>query len=358
MRKHNFFAGPATLPFEVIQEASAGLLDYKGMGISIAEISHRSPIFMDLVDEANALVKKLYNLPDDWAVLWLPGGASSQLTVAPMNLTEPQDKIAFVDSGFWAGRAMEAAANEANAFFLDSSKESQYDRIPKITDAQNARYLHVVSNETIDGTQYHQFPEVDVPLVADMTSDFLSRPLPMEKFGVIFASAQKNFGIAGITCVLVNKSVLPEKNSRKIPKIFDYHTHIAENSLYHTIPTYPVYVALLMLRYIDKQGGLAEMQRLNEQKSQLIYQEIDRNPLLTGMVALEDRSVMNACFRSQMPEMDQKINLYLEENDIVGIKGFPIKGGFRASIYNGQSLESVIHLVELLQNFSNQPHNL
>jgi phosphoserine aminotransferase len=353
MRKHNFFAGPATLPFEVIQEASAGLLDYKGMGISIAEVSHRSPIFTDLVDEANALVKKFYNLSDDWAVLWLPGGASSQLTVAPMNLTEPQDKIAFVDSGFWAGRAFEAAANEANAFFLDSSKESQYDRIPKISDAQNARYLHVVSNETIDGTQYHQFPEVDVPLVADMTSDFLSRPLPMEKFGVIFASAQKNFGIAGITCVLINKHVLPEKNSRKIPKIFNYHTHIDENSLYHTIPTYPVYVALLMLRYIDKQGGLTEMQRLSKQKSQLIYQEIDRNPLLTGMVAVEDRSVMNACFRSQTPEMDQKLDLYLVENDIVGIKGFPIKGGFRASIYNGQPLESVIHLVEVLQNFTN-----
>jgi phosphoserine aminotransferase len=353
MRKHNFFAGPATLPFEVIQEASAGLLDYKGMGISIAEVSHRSPIFTDLVDEANALVKKFYNLSDDWAVLWLPGGASSQLTVAPMNLTEPQDKIAFVDSGFWAGRAFEAAANEANAFFLDSSKESQYDRIPKISDAQNARYLHVVSNETIDGTQYHQFPEVDVPLVADMTSDFLSRPLPMEKFGVIFASAQKNFGIAGITCVLVNKHVLPEKNSRKIPKIFNYHTHIDENSLYHTIPTYPVYVALLMLRYIDKQGGLTEMQRLSKQKSQLIYQEIDRNPLLTGMVAVEDRSVMNACFRSQTTEMDQKLDLYLVENDIVGIKGFPIKGGFRASIYNGQPLESVIHLVQVLQNFTN-----
>lgn len=353
MRKHNFFAGPATLPFEVIQEASAGLLDYKGMGISIAEISHRSPIFTDLVDEANALVKKFYNLSDDWAVLWLPGGASSQLTVAPMNLTEPQDKIAFVDSGFWAGRAFEAAANEANAFFLDSSKESQYDRIPKISDAQNARYLHVVSNETIDGTQYHQFPEVDVPLVADMTSDFLSRPLPMEKFGVIFASAQKNFGIAGITCVLINKHVLPEKNSRKIPKIFNYHTHIDENSLYHTIPTYPVYVALLMLRYIDKKGGLTEMQRLSKQKSQLIYQEIDRNPLLTGMVAVEDRSVMNACFRSQTTEMDQKLDLYLVENDIVGIKGFPIKGGFRASIYNGQPLESVIHLVEVLQNFTN-----
>jgi phosphoserine aminotransferase len=353
MRKHNFFAGPATLPFEVIQEASKGLLDYKGMGISIAEISHRSPIFTDLLDEANALVKKLYGLSDDWAVLWLPGGASSQLTVAPMNLTEPQDKIAFVDSGFWAGRAFEAAANEANAFFLESSKESQYDRIPKISDAQNARYLHVVSNETIDGTQYHQFPEVDVPLVADMTSDFLSRPLPMEKFGVIFASAQKNFGIAGITCVLVNKHVLPEKNSRKIPKIFNYHTHIDENSLYHTIPTYPVYVALLMLRYIDKKGGLTEMQRLSKQKSQLIYQEIDRNPLLTGMVAVEDRSVMNACFRSQTPEMDQKLDLYLVENDIVGIKGFPIKGGFRASIYNGQPLESVIHLVEVLQNFTN-----
>ena len=184
MRKHNFFPGPATLPFEVIQEAAAGLLDYQGMGVSIAEISHRSPIFTDLLDEANAIVKKLYGLGDDWAVLWLPGGASSQLTVAPMNLTLPEDKIAFVDTGFWAGRAIEAAANEANAFYLDSSKETHYDRIPKITDVQGARYLHVVSNETIDGTQYHQFPEVDVPLVADMTSDFLSRPLPMEKFGV------------------------------------------------------------------------------------------------------------------------------------------------------------------------------
>ena len=350
MRKHNFFPGPATLPFEVIQEAAAGLVDYNGMGVSIAEISHRSPIFTDLLDEANTLVKKLYDLSDDWAVLWLPGGASSQLTVAPMNLTEPNDKIAFVDTGFWAGRAIEAAANEANAFFLASSKDTNYDRIPKITDVQGARYLHVVSNETIDGTQYHAFPEVDVPLVADMTSDFLSRPLPMEKFGVIFASAQKNFGIAGITCVLVNKAVLPEKNSRKIPKIFDYHTHIAENSLYHTIPTYPVYVALLMLRYIDKQGGLAEMQRLSQQKSTLIYNEIDRNPLLKGIVATEDRSVMNACFTSQSPEMDQQINLFLEQNNIVGIKGFPTKGGFRASIYNGQPLASVAHLVDLLQN--------
>ena len=150
--------------------------------------------------------------------------------------------------------------------------------------------------------------------------------------------------------MLVNKAVLPEKNSRKVPKIFDYHTHIAENSLYHTIPTYPVYVALLMLRYIDKQGGLAEMQSLSQVKSSMIYNEIDRNPLLKGMVAKEDRSVMNACFTSQSPEMDQQILSYLEQNDIVGIKGFPVKGGFRASIYNGQTLESVTHLVELLQN--------
>jgi phosphoserine aminotransferase len=350
MRKHNFFPGPATLPFEVIQEAAAGLIDYKEMGVSIVEISHRSPIFTDLLDEANALVKKLYGLSNEWAVLWLPGGASSQLTVAPMNLTEPTDKIALVGTGFWADRAIEAAANEANAFFLASSKDTNYDRIPKVNDVKGARYLHVVSNETIDGIQYHQFPEVDVPLVADMTSDFLSRPLPMDKFGVIFASAQKNFGIAGITCLLVNKAVLLEKNSRKIPKIFDYHTHIAENSLYHTIPTYPVYVALLMLRYIDKLGGLAEMQRLSLQKSELIYVEIDRNPLLKGIVAKEDRSVMNACFTSQSPEMDQQILSFLEQNDIVGIKGFPTKGGFRASIYNGQSLESIVHLVELLQN--------
>lgn len=235
MRKHNFFPGPATLPFEVIQEAAAGLVDYNGMGVSIAEISHRSPIFTDLVDEANTLVKKLYDLSDDWAVLWLPGGASSQLTVAPMNLTEPSDKIAFVDTGFWADRAIEAAANEANAFFLASSKDTNYDRIPKITDVQGARYLHVVSNETIDGTQYHAFPDVDVPLVADMTSDFLSRPLRMEKFGVIFASAQKNFGIAGITCVLVNKAVLPEKNSRKVLRFLT--TIRTSQKIHFTIPS-------------------------------------------------------------------------------------------------------------------------
>ncbi|MHA8067459.1 3-phosphoserine/phosphohydroxythreonine transaminase [Aquirufa sp. ROCK2-A2] len=352
MRQHNFFPGPATLPFSVLEEASEGLKDYQGLGVSIAEISHRSPIFTDLLDEANALVRSLYGLSDEYEVLWLPGGASTQLTLAPMNLTEREDKIAFVDTGFWAQRSFDAAANESQAFFLDSSKSTNYDSIPKDwTDLQGAKYLHVVSNETIDGTQYHEFPEIDIPIVADMTSDFLTRPLPLEKFGLIFASAQKNFGIAGITCLIIDTKFLPKNRQRNVPKLFDYRTQIAENSLYHTIPTFPVYVALLMLRWIKAHGGLSEMQRLSQIKSSMIYNEIDRNPLFNAWVQPEDRSLMNPCFKGLNQEIDQALLTYLEQNEVIGIKGFPTKGGFRASIYNGQSLESVKHLVELLQSF-------
>jgi phosphoserine aminotransferase len=269
-----------------------------------------------------------------------------------MNLTEREDKIAFVDTGFWAQRSFEAAANESQAFFLGSSKATNYDSIPKDwIDLQGAKYVHLVSNETIDGTQYHHFPDIDIPIVADMTSDFLTRPLPIEKFGMIFASAQKNLGIAGITCLIIDTKILQKNRKRNVPKLFDYQTQIAENSLYHTIPTFPVYVALLMLRWIKAHGGLSEMQRLSQIKSQMIYNEIDRNPLLQGWVKKEDRSVMNPCFKGLDAEIDQALLAYLEENDVIGIKGFPTKGGFRASIYNGQSVESAKHLVDLLQSF-------
>ncbi len=352
MRKHNFSPGPATLPEVVFQQAAAALLDFNQSGLSIAEISHRAPEFTAIIEEATSLVKELYQLPDYFEVLWLPGGASSQLAVAPLNLLGANDSMAIVDTGFWAQRSIDAANEVAQVHVLASSKETKYDRIPKEWSLPaNTKYLHVVSNETIEGIQYHQYPEVDIPLVADMTSDFVSKPLDLDRFGIIFASAQKNFGIAGITCVLVNTKVLPENTGRVIPTIFNYRTHIDNQSLYHTVPTFPVYVALLMLRWIKEQGGLREMQGRSEAKAQLIYDEIDRNPLFEGIAVKEDRSVLNACFRGINPEIDAQFLKYLTENNVVGIKGFPTVGGFRASMYNGMPIESVAYLVELMKNF-------
>ncbi len=355
MRKHNFSPGPATLPDVVFQQAAAALLDFNQSGLSVAEISHRAPEFTAIIEEATSLVRELYQLPDYFEVLWLPGGASSQLAVAPMNLLGANDYMAIVDTGFWAQRSIDAAKEVAQVHVLAPSGDTKNNRIPKNwTLPANAKYLHVVSNETIEGLQYHQYPDVAIPLVADMTSDFLSKPLDMDRFGIIFASAQKNFGIAGITCVLVNTKVLPENTGRVIPTIWNYRTHIEHQSLYHTVPTFPVYVALLMLRWIKEQGGLLEMQRRSEAKAQLIYDEIDRNSLFVGIAAKEDRSVLNACFRGISPEIDEQFLAYLTDNKVVGIKGYHVVGGFRASMYNGMPLESVAYLVELMKNFKPQ----
>jgi phosphoserine aminotransferase len=352
MRKHNFSPGPATLPEAVFQQAAEALVDYNHSGLSIAEISHRAPEFVQIIEEATSLVRELYQLPDYFEVIWLPGGASTQLAVAPMNLLGLQDSMAIVDTGFWALRSIDAARELAQVHVLESSAATNYDRIPKVWNLPaDAKYLHVVSNETIEGIQYHAYPQVDIPLVADMTSDFLSKPLDVDRFGVIFASAQKNFGIAGITCVLVNTRVLPAAIDRKVPTIWDYQTHIQNQSLYHTVPTYPVYVALLMLRWIKEQGGLVEMQRRSLEKSSLLYDEIDRNPLFEGIAVKEDRSVLNACFRGINADVDAQFLTYLTENDVVGIKGFPTVGGFRASMYNGMAIESVQYLVQLMKNF-------
>ncbi len=350
---HNFSAGPATMPPSVLAEAADSLREYDHTGISFAEMSHRNPKFIAVIGEATALIKELLGLTDDFEVIWVSGGASSQLAIAPMNTVNSRQSIAALDTGFWADRAIKAAAQICKVHVLGSSKETNYDRIPIVhwTLPRGTQYLHVVSNETINGTQYHEYPSVKVPLVADMTSDFLTKPLEMDKFGIIFASAQKNFGLAGITCVIIRKDMLERKVKRIIPTIFDYKTHISTNSLYHTAPTFPIYVAMLALRWTKAQGGLAEMQRRNETKAALLYAEIDRNPLFTGSVLKEDRSVMNACFRINKPELELPFLQFAEQNGVVGIKGFPTVGGFRASMYNAMPLESVAVLVDLMKEF-------
>ena len=360
MKKHNFSPGPAVIPPSVLEAAASSLIEYDRSGMSIAEISHRAPAFLSIIEEATALVKQLYDLTDDFEVIWVPGGASSQLAIAPMNLVSPRQSMAIVDTGYWATKAIKAASEICKVHVVGSSKETNYDRIPMAhpdkggkdwTLPKGTQYLHVVSNETIDGTQYHDYPSVKVPLVADMTSDFLSKPLPVEKFGIIFASAQKNFGMAGVTCVIIRKDMLKRKVKRTIPSIFNYKTHVSTQSLYHTCPTFPIYVSMLTLRWTLAQGGLLEMQRRNNEKSTLLYNEIDRNPLFKGSVMKEDRSVMNVCFKAINPEIEAGFLDFAEKSNVVGIKGFPTVGGFRSSIYNAMPLESVQILVDLMKEF-------
>lgn len=353
MKKHNFNPGPATIPQEVLEEAAQGLIEYQHTGLSFAEMSHRAPQVMAVVEEASALVKNLYGLSDAYEVIWMQGGASAQLAIAPMNLLDDEHSVALINTGYWATKAIKAAAEIGKTEVLASSEASHFDHIPQNwTLPADAGYLHVVSNETIDGTQWHTYPDVNVPIVADMTSDFLTRPIPVEKFGLIFASAQKNFGIAGTTCVVINKDWLKERKKRSIPTIFDYETHVSTQSLYHTAPTFPIYVALLALRWTEKQGGLTVMAQRNAEKANLLYREIDENPLFTGSVQVADRSLLNACFRITKPELEEKFLQFTSEHDVVGIKGFPTVGGFRASMYNALPLESVKVLVNLMRDFS------
>jgi phosphoserine aminotransferase len=352
MKKHNFSPGPAIIPPSVLAEAGHSLVEYENSGLSIAEISHRAPVFLAIIEEATALVKELYGLTDDYEVIWMTGGASTQLAIAPMNLVSPRQSMAIVDTGYWAIKAIKAASELCKVHVLGSSKDTNYDRIPKNwTLPRNTQYLHVVSNETIDGTQYHSYPSVNVPLVADMTSDFLTKPLPLDKFGVIFASAQKNFGLAGTTCVIIRKDMLTRQVKRTIPTIFDYKTHVSTQSLYHTCATFPIYVSMLALRWTKEQGGLSEMQRRNIEKSALLYGEIDRNPWFHGSVQTEDRSTMNVCFKAINPEVETAFLDFAVQNNVVGIKGFPTVGGFRASIYNAMPFESVEVLVNLMKEF-------
>jgi phosphoserine aminotransferase len=346
MKQHNFSPGPAILPPSVFQALAAGIVNYQDSGLSIAEISHLTPAFREVIGEATRLVRELYQVPSHWEILWLPGGASSQLSTAPMNLVNPDDTIAIVDTGYWSEKAYDAASAYCHVHRTDPERLD----IPA-----DAKYLHVVSNETIDGIQWHEFPDVNVPLVADMTSDFLSRPIPFEKFALIFASAQKNFGISGITCVLVNPTYISDSPTKiPAPKIFHYKTHIAEQSLYHTLPTVPVYSSLLMLRWIKDHGGVANMHQNAQQKAAIMYQEIDANPNFVGRAPLEKRSIANACFHGKSPEIEAQFLTFAEARGIYGIKGFSTIGGFRASMYNGMPIESVQYLVRIMQEFSAQ----
>ena len=349
MKKHNFSAGPSILAPEVFQKASKALLDFEGTGLSVIEISHRSPEFVRVIERARALALEIAGLDDSYTTLFLQGGASMQFLMVPYNLLET--KAAYIDTGTWANKAQKEAALFGNAEVIASSKADGYKYIPKnVTVPTDIDYLYITTNNTIYGTEYHSLPQTSVPLVADMSSDIFSRPLDYKQFSLIYAGSQKNLGASGSTLVIVKKDILG-KVSRKLPSMMDYQLHIKNDSMYNTPSTFAVYVNLLVLEWIQAQGGLQALGKRNQTKADLLYGEIDRNPLVVGYANKEDRSLMNVVFNLTDESTKERFDALCKEANISGIKGHRSVGGYRASIYNALPLESVQVLVDVLKEF-------
>ena len=355
MKQHNFSAGPAILPASVLQEAAGAVVDYKGIGLSLLELSHRGPEFTAIIEEADALLQELMQLPEGYRSIWLTGGASTQFYMVPMNLLNENETAVYVDSGVWANKAIKEAKHFGQVSVIASSKDHNYTFIPKngVVPA-DARYLHITSNNTIYGTQWAEFPDSPAPLVCDMSSDFLSRPFDVTKFGLIYAGAQKNIGPAGTTVVIVREDMLG-KVQRHLPSMLDYRTFIKEKSLYNTPPVYPIYVSMLTLRWIKANGGVKGMEQRNKAKAAVLYQEIDRNPLFKGTVTdPADRSLMNVCFVMSEGNdvLEKDFKQECKDNGMSGLAGHRSVGGFRASIYNAMPQESVQALADLMADFA------
>ena len=352
---HNFGAGPSILPPEVFEEASRSILDFNNTGLSILEIGHRTSLFQPVMDEARALVKELMNLDDDHEVLFLHGGSTTQFMQVPMNLLNENEMAAYTETGTWSNKAIKEAKLFGHVEIIGSSKESNYTTIPKnISVTPTAAYLHITTNETIAGTQWHHIPyDCGVPLVADMCSDILSRLLDFNKFGIIYASAQKNMGAAGVNIVVVNKNILGKVN-RVIPTVLDYRNHIKEGSMLNTPPVFAVYVAMLMLRWTKNKGGVAAMEKLNNAKAKLFYDTLDTLPLFTGPVVKEDRSKMNAVFLIKDAELEKEFLDCCKKEGMIGVKGHRSVGGFRVSMYNALQIESVKAITDLMKDFANK----
>ena len=356
MKKHNFSPGPAILPATVLEQASKAAADLNGTGLSVLEISHRSKEFVAILDEAVHLVKTILQVPDDYAILLLTGGASTQFALAAMNMLDDKETACYVDTGSWSSKAIKEAKAFGKVNVLASSKDKNYTYIPRGYEIpSDAKYLHLTSNNTIFGTQYHWWPETEVPFICDMSSDIFSRPIDVSRFNIIYAGAQKNMGPAGTTLVIVKKDALG-KVSRYLPTIFDYRTHIEKNSSFNTPPVYAIYISMLTLRWVKELGGLEAMAKQNEEKAAILYQEIDRNPLFVGTAVKEDRSLMNATF-VMAPGKENLEAEFLQAAaaaGCVGVKGHRSVGGFRASIYNAMPKESVQVLVDVMKDFSKQ----
>ncbi len=351
MQHHNFGAGPCILPKEVFEEAAQAVLSWGNTGLSILEISHRTPEFEAVVAEACSLIKELMNVPENYKVIFVQGGASQQFGMVPMNLLNENETAAYLDTGVWANKAIKEAKLFGNVNVVASSKDSNYTFIPKeFNIPTDSKYFHCTSNNTIYGTQLKSFPKTSVPMVCDMSSDIMSREVNVADFDLIYAGAQKNIGPAGSTVVIINEEILG-KVDRKITAMLDYKIHIEGESMYNTPPVFAIYVAMLNLRWLKKQGGVKEMERRNDAKAALLYSEIDRNSLFKGTCAVEDRSHMNVCFVMNDASLEKEFLKAAEAAGCIGLKGHRSVGGFRASMYNALPIESVQVLVDVMKEF-------
>ncbi len=354
MSVYNFNSGPSILPQSVLDQASRAVLNFNDTGLSILEIGHRTNYFQDVLQEAVGSVKKLMQLDDSYEVLFLHGGATTQFMQVPMNLLDANETAAYCDNGIWGKKAAKEATHFGNVNVVADTSASGHTHIQKeLSIPADAKYLHITTNNTVEGTQWHKYPDVNLPLVGDMSSDIFSRPVDFSKFSLIYAGAQKNMGAAGVNLVVVKKEVLGTIK-RSIPIIMDYQKHIEAGSLMNTPPVFAVYISMLTLRWILSEGGLAEMERRTLDKSALLYSTIDSLPIFKTLVAKEDRSQMNAVFFLSDPQLEAPFLDLCKQEGMVGVKGYRTVGGIRVSMYNALPLESVQVFCELMKDFASR----
>ena len=351
MKKYNFNAGPSILPQEVMQATAQACIDFEGSGLSLMETSHRAKNFQPVVDEAVALFKELLEIPEGYSVLFLGGGASLQFCMVPFNFLEK--KAAYLNTGVWASKAIKEAKIFGEVVEVASSKDKNFTYVPRDFEIPtDADYMHVTTNNTIYGTELLKDLDSPIPLMADMSSDILSRPVDVSKYAVIYGGAQKNLSMAGVTFVIVKEDLLG-RVSRPIPTMLDYRTHVKKGSMFNTPPTVPIYCALQNLRWIKKQGGVAEMERRAKERAEIVYSEIDRNKLFVGTAETDSRSRMNITFvlKDEYQELQDEFLAFATGRGMVGVKGHRDVGGFRASCYNAMTVEGCKALVECMRDF-------
>lgn len=348
---HNFSPGPAVLPKAAIEESIEGLRNFKNTGLSVVEISHRTPAWEETMDEARAIIRHLYSIPDEYEVLFLHGGASLQFCMIPFNLLDARGTAAYLESGHWAALAAKEAKLFGDTRIVATSKDKNYNFIPKGYDIPSeAAYFHITTNNTIYGTQLHEDLKSPIPMVADMSSDIFSRPIDISRYAMIYAGAQKNMGPAGTTLVIIRKDILG-KVERQIPSMLDYRTHIKGESMFNTPSVFAIYLSYCTLKWLKNLGGCGEIAKINQRKAALLYAEIDRNNLFEGTTEVEDRSLMNITFVAKDNRNDDAFLQFAKANGVVGLKGHRSVGGFRASTYNALPEESVAVLVDLMKDF-------
>jgi len=351
MKKHNFYAGPSIMPEFTIEKTAEAIKDIDGIGLSVMEISHRSKEFDAVIKEAQQLFKELLNIPDGYHVLFLGGGASTQFLMVPYNLFKK--KAAYLNTGNWAKKAIKEAKFFGDVDVVASSEDKNFTYLPKgYNIPSDADYFHITTNNTIYGTEIKEDIDVDIPLVADMSSDIFSRPIDVSKYAIIYGGAQKNLAPAGVTFVIVKEDILG-KTGREIPTMMDYNTHIKKESLFNTPPVIPIYAALQTLKWLKDKGGVEGMNKINNDKANMLYDEIQRNKLFKPTVEDEDRSIMNVTFvmNEEYKELEKEFLEFATEKGMVGIKGHRSVGGFRASLYNALPKESVEALVDSMKEF-------